>query len=318
MRLGFLVCGLLLALALGSCSFDWDSYDPRLTPTTPAGPGGSGGGGQGGAGGGVGGSGGIPTQVAPDWSNSMLAVYTFEDPNNLGRDGSGNGLDLSMGAFDPATSFMDPEPRQGSLSLLVDYGPPQTGIESAAAEFETPPGTSITFGGWFKAASHPPSHGMDAMGKTGGAGFFLGRSVQNAALCGVNDGTWQPAPSPDDSWPLDTWVHVVCRYDDADKALTGFTDGTEALALIGLMGITAGTRTFGLPSAEPDYGFDGQMDDVFVVMSALSDEAIARIAACGIDGAKCLCNPDTPIAYLDCGEAQPSCASLAACDSAAP
>jgi hypothetical protein len=314
-----LAYGLSLAVVIGSCSFDWDNFDPRLATSAATGGGGGAQGGMGGMGG-VGGAGGTAPMPIPaaDWSSSMLAVYTFEDANNLGRDSSGNGLDLSVIALDAPTSAMDPEPHQGAWSLLVAYGPPQTGLESAATQFESPPDSSITIGGWVKANSHPPAHALDAIARTGTGGYTLARSDSNALQCGIYDTSWQFENSADDSWPLDTWMHVVCRYDDSSNEVDGFLQGAPVLNRTGVMGTTVGSRTFGVPSAEADWGFDGLLDEVFVVMGALSDDAVARIAACGVDGKKCICDPVTPIGYLDCGEEQPSCSSLPPCDSAAP
>ena len=62
--------------------------------------------------------------------------------------------------------------------------------------------------------------------------------------------------------------------------------------------------------------FVGNVDEVFFATTALSDAAIARIYACGIDGSRCRCNSSS---YATCGFATAAaCSNLPSCNSTTP
>jgi hypothetical protein len=64
--------------------------------------------------------------------------------------------------------------------------------------------------------------------------------------------------------------------------------------------------------------YGGFIDEVFFTTEALDEASVRRIWACGIAGDRCQCDSDNPTAYALCGEAEPSCGSLPACNALAP
>jgi hypothetical protein len=77
-------------------------------------------------------------------------------------------------------------------------------------------------------------------------------------------------------------------------------------------------REFEVPSFDNGYRYKGKMDEVFFIKQALSDAAIARIWACGVNGSRCRCLLDDASAYADCGRAAPDCDALPPCDAPMP
>ncbi|MBL8740502.1 MAG: hypothetical protein JNK04_05390 [Myxococcales bacterium] len=261
-----------------------------------------------------GGSGLGPAELhAADWTTSFDAVYQFEKgPPSLGEDATGNGHDLEvLGA--PA---LDTESfQEGERSVVLD-GAQNNGFKSLDPVFASPPGTVMTFGGWFRVDedTEPPA--------------FLRHDNRNGYSVSRDDGlvnclAEREAPYhfatvfSEAPWEVGVWIHVVCRL-DADLRMTtlanGSVSGVGTKVDIGddvsdaSVQIGAGEYT-GSPIE-----FLGRADEIFFVRSALSNASIKRIWACGITGRGCTCDVANPSSYLDCGRAAGSCTSLPACD----
>lgn len=251
-----------------------------------------------------------------DWTGALTAVYLFEQPPpSLGADSSGHGLHLGARNLpEQSTTHVV----QGTASLEVARAA-QNGLDSTDAAFASPPGTSLTFGGWFRVAGQPPvyfspiqRHESDG---TNGVGYELLRDLPNGGLrCYISNGTADYAQVPS-CWPIDEWVHAVCRFNNATDRIDAFVGGNLSGSL-GKPDIESAPGPFSVPDSHN--GFTGQMDELFFVDRSLSDDAIVRIWACGIDGSQCRCRTDQPSQYEHCGRAEPACSALIACDTPAP
>jgi len=112
------------------------------------------------------------------------------------------------------------------------------------------------------------------------------------------------------------WVHLVCRYNASTKELAIFVAGARRAQNVDTThDVKSGPGPFMLGCNESGYcAYQGNMDEVFFATSALSDAAINRIHACGIDGSRCTCSGT---GYSTCGFAQ-SCIPLPQCNLSSP
>jgi len=272
--------------------------------------------GSGGTNNGSGGAGGSGTGLsAADWTSAMLAVYRFEDANDLGFDSSGNALHLSpVGTGMPTQS---PEHAEGMAALATTVVP-HTALSSSASAFQSPPGTSLTWGAWLHAVAHPDvTDYMDAIARTGNGGYVMSRHMTGALNCTVSDGTVHNVSTPADAFPLGTWLHATCVFDNANDELSLSINGAM-LAKGTVSDIVNGFQPFGVPTDEPGSGFEGLIDEAFVYAGVLSQAAVRRIHACGIDGSRCECDEAVPAAYAHCGNAHPACDMLDPCNKPSP
>jgi len=271
------------------------------------GAGGAGGDGQGG--GGKGGAGGLPTANGPDWTGALNAVWLFEQPPpNLGlNSGFGNADLLEVGL--PGRNISEAQQGLSSLELTDTHR-----LSSNGTAFNVGPQTSFTFGGWFKRDVATVAALMGKKGD-GNPGYLLEALDGNNAKCFFNDVTQNYlAAAPADSWLLGTWAHFVCRYDAAAGELTIVVGGVPGSSLNA--SLEPSPAPFGISDASMP--FEGLVDEAFFVRSALAYSSLARIHACGIDGAHCTCNEADASVYDNCGRAEPSCVSLPACNQASP
>jgi hypothetical protein len=246
----------------------------------------------------------------------MQAVYLFEEQGNLGKDATSNALDLIS---EGTPSRNGSEQRQGLWSLDVDGGGALEQLWSNAAELKAATGASLTWGGWmWLHASSVPSDG-GAIAQIDGSGGFALEWEDSSSLgsCIVIDAGGFYTAETTQTWDDNTeWVHFVCRFDNTGDQLAVFRDGTSDGIATSVMDISPAAVPFELSHASARY--DGLMDEVFIVPRALSDAAIQRIWACGIEGSLCECNPDDPTSYTSCGRASGSCGALPACNATEP
>jgi hypothetical protein len=308
-------------IAISSCALVAGLPDFEDRPPTADGGGGAAenAGGSAGAqgGGGAGASGGADPVPAADWTTAFDAVYTFEDEAELGANASRMGPDLLVGADANAGG---PEVPQGMSALVLGGG---DGLVSGDAFFDTV--GPLTYGGWFlldkddDAAPEIPISRFAAMnGTTAGWRLVRGGSLRPSCVVGNGNLTADMASSgADRPMEVETWVHIVCLMGTDDVSLYFDGEHEETTSLTGTATSASGA-TLDIPS--PAAPFVGQMDEVFFVRRQLSAAGIARIYACGIDGAKCRCDPEGGSSYVYCGRAM-SCAALEAmvpCDAAPP
>jgi hypothetical protein len=308
------------------------------------------GGGSGGTGGTAGGGG---STVSPDWLQSIAVVYKFDlAPDQLGVEAHGNGaLHLEeQGTFLPTrdTTTAIQGSSSAKLTGTLQYPtyfqtPPGIGLPSV---FQTEPSNSWTTGGWFHITATTNQQWLiHDEGPTdfqqGGFFFYVDQQVgklsQNTAfaLCRVGAvsnsdpalNNLKEVSTQEDSLVGDVgfdpvvpgnWIHLVCRYNAPANELTIFIAGAQRARKVDTTHTArSGPGPFMLGCNEPGYcAFQGNMDEVFWSTSALSDAAINRIYACGIDGSRCRCSGS---AYATCGFASvTSCGNLPSCNSTTP
>jgi hypothetical protein len=239
-----------------------------------------------------------PEGNSPDWSAGLDAVYDFEKSGlDLGKDTSGNGHHLQLtgmpaqgsdhqrGAFD--ATFDDSEMRQ-YLYTGDDF----------ARTLDQP---SFTVGTWVRTQLETTNldYAVVTNGEYGKGGFALAvRLDLDAVRCLIFNGVVEPVQI-DHILVADyrDWHHVVCRYDSEAKSLQYFVDGVASEATQAVPeGIGQGTGQLIVGR-----GFTGDLDEVFFVKRKLSDEQVARIWACGVNGKACSCSSDKPTEYETCG-----------------
>jgi hypothetical protein len=309
-------CCLGLLLAAAGCTVLTPLDDLQSEPAAASGIGGSDPSGTGGAGSTssnstVGSAGGSELHAA-DWTEAMSAVYRF-DGAVLGADSTSADRDLSStGSPSPST-----EAAQGAAAVHLNPG---DGFSSLDNVFDS--SLSFTVGAWIRLDG-APSDGESIVhrrgfGFTAYFGFSLAWKATSALSCMVGtSGSVEPANAPDGSWPLSTWMHMVCRFDDATKALNGLANGVVVAEYPSAVFITAGPgMAFQIGSVEGS--LDGTVDEVFFARAALADRSIRRIWACGVDGARCTCVAGSTGDYAQCGRADPDCAALPPCGAELP
>jgi hypothetical protein len=284
-----------------------------------------------GTGGGTGGSSGT---TAPNWVPSFSIVYQLDlGIGQLAVEAHGILQLNEVGTFFPIQDPMGIAIEGGSAQfrfMAMDPGrleqPTGTQLPS---QLQTPDGTSFTLGGWYRIGANQSGLiqyliSNDGPGAyQGGFVFYLDQTNggfdldRAAAYCRI--GTMGSTTVFDyneaqtanqigaDTVAGDRWTHLVCRYDAIQHTLSIFVGGERSIQNPAPKAIRSGPGPFMLGSEQPFSGFAGNMDEVFFTKTALDDQHIKRVYACGIDGSRCRCNGQ---GYASCGFAAPGCLNL--------
>lgn len=236
-----------------------------------------------------------------DWTPYFLVKYTFEsgtiNPSpNTGYCGTTCDVACGSGGTHDGTNFV-----QGAFSLGLASATPQTcATYSFQASVQPPPNSGfdapVTWGCWIR----PTLNDADMTlidGSVGSAhGWKLDRQMANhnyRCYFGSGSGTVGPPiiqlSAANNSAPLNTFAHVVCRSDAiaqrADIFVNGASQANSTPAL------TAAARKPGwFMSLGPGFGdayVDAAYDECFVYNGALRNVDVCRVCSCGIDGARC-------------------------------
>jgi Concanavalin A-like lectin/glucanases superfamily len=245
--------------------------------------------------------------TAADWSASMFALYRFE-PGELTK--SSAPVERPLVERNAPQPIGDAIEGAGAVGLDAAQQAGLDGLDPAFA-FET----DFTVGGWWWAGETTSNSPNALQRRLPDAGYMIERNTAaSSATCvftsamgtGVGEG-------PPGAWPLGTWTHVVCRYRrvGAEARIDTFVDGVSG---------EEGTALWENAPAETPLeiggdSFTGRVDELFFAEGLLSSQAIARIRACGVNGAACECGGAG--AYLQCGRAG-DCTPLPPCDQATP
>ena len=242
----------------------------------------------------------MPLTAQADYATTVLAdnpmgYWQFEDADSLSiaADSSGNGLDATYAG--------------GGTVGLEDTG---LGIGSAAAfsnttdAFVALPGTwggpatpSMTFELWFNTSSTANAQGMLGLTEYGTHDEAVmltlnGGNVADSSLLIVRAAN-QDGSISTDYWsangiPINTWHHLVYTIDAANGNTKAYVDGVLRSGLsFGTFGysyqnLAAGALQVGQVKEAFDYHFIGQIADVAIYDTVLSDAAIADHYAVGI------------------------------------
>lgn len=294
---------------------------------------------------GTGGSGTGGSTVAPNWLQSIAVVYQFDGPQGqIGSEAHGNeALHLEEDTNDSLLPTSDMtnaiEGNSGRLPGPLS-APAYFRSRSGAAlpgVFQTEPGTSFTTGGWFRIDPSLSSSLQFLVNDEGPgtyqggfvfyldqtAGSFGARAASAYCRVGTSDANFNYKELQTggnigpDSAAGNRWAHLVCRFDAATNQLSIYVAGTAtARGTDTTHPIKTGPGPFMVGCDVTSCAFVGNVDEVFYATTALSDAAIARIYACGIDGSRCRCNSSS---YATCGFATPAtCLSLPSCNSPTP
>ncbi len=268
--------------------------------------------------GGMGASGGSTGEVrAADWTGSMVALYTFDDPVAVGQDATAGSRDLTpIGA--PIVLLDDPMQGAGYVSVDTAAG---SRLEIVDTVFASTINTSFTYGGWFRVGAGSGDSPSLIRRRATAQGYFLEWAADTQQLsCQVGAGGGHGGPSG--SAQLGEWIHIACRYEAFLEILTAVQDGD---APPDDQGTSIPPQNIGNP---PDAtplslsaavgGLTGDIDEVFFINKDLTTPSIRRIFACGVDGKRCLCDPDDNARYLDCGAVAVCDSDLPPCDTPTP
>jgi len=190
------------------------------------------------------------------------------------------------------TNFME-----GTQACLYDVNEFHQATDATAPELRCL--GDCTFGMWARPTLDASMRAM--MKGVSINGYMLLRSATNdRAQCFVGDGSSSTISAANNTLPIDTWAHIVCRENDtADNQqmyVNGVASGTGATQ----SGITTSTAAFGLSDVATTFDWLGQEDEAFVCNKNLADTAICRICSCGVDGTVCLCDASNHANFKSC------------------
>jgi hypothetical protein len=175
-------------------------------------------------------------------------------------------------------------------------------------------GQSVTAGCWTRhtAGSYGPMLSVFG-GATGG--WYLDTHDADATHTSVAFGVGPSGPATVQATtaagtlPLDTWAHVVGRFDNTGGQGQIFVNGQTSGAAASQSGFGTAPGAFSISQSVGGYGWDGQLDECFVTSQVLTAAEICRLCSCGIDGTLCTCDAGTPASYTDTGRNAGQCGS---------
>ena len=247
---------------------------------------------------------------APDWSSSFGAVWDFENAGSPGisTGGDSNACDLSSFEGSRETGAGDYVHNTASALFEDSSGQGETGntsCDEVAADLD---GTSVTWGAWYYAVGDGTDNDIPNILATDGNGYYLTVSTTSGDLrCAYYQDTslsYATADSTGDEMPDDEWHHPVCVWDDGSDTLTVFADGAQVGQTGSLTESMDSSAATGVQLAANLHSLDKYIDEAWVYAGVLSGAEIARVAACGVDGADCTCNGT---AYVTYGKTDESC-----------
>lgn len=303
--------------------------------------GGAGGGATGGAGAtsSVGGAGGAACTSPLDGRCRVPIFYTFEGftPGDSVLPNEGPGgifADLDVVESDGVVALTDaPADLIGAPGTAVAL-PPGVGFRAPSqfSEFDVADDASFAVGGWFRVAEDKAGSDSGvridmALGHYGTdaatfGGFAIVRRDNGAVRCSLRSdalGGDRNADSVASAWPFDTWIHVACVFDHVERSWALYVNGDleDTAVPVDIVVANPAGRNFWIGGEVNDLNslYAGDVDEVFFAPEALSDEVIARLHACGIDGRHCSCQDGGANGFAPpCGFRGNDCAALATCD----
>jgi hypothetical protein len=246
-------------------------------------------------------------EAAADWSSSFVAIYDFESagsPWNASAGSCSSGTDCDMSATgSPARTTTSGQYIEGSAGASVDVSQANYYIACAAAtcdEIRIDGTNSLTVGGWLKVPS--TSGDLYFMGRQSLGNYYAYRDAgaDDRIRCQAYDSSPATKTHDGDSsgFPDDAWTHVACVFDEANDTIDSFDNGaddTGQTSFTGPLATNASLQVRFLTNGVVYGGGTGTAyyDTLYVYEGVLTSAELARIGACGIDGADCTCTGAT-------------------------
>lgn len=258
----------------------------------------------------------IAAIAAPDWASSFVAVYKMNDGALTTDSGPNN---YTMGTFGgPTVSTTVKIEGSGAGQFTSSNG---MNLAHSAGPLLNQTG-DVTYGGWVHRSDNDTNYVLYSQN----IGY-----VRNYALFSTPNPRCYIVDSGGNKDALSTvilgtseWRWSACRASMSLTNLDVFVDGVKdgAGTTIAGTGLAGGTNDIlGIPRDEHTgaSGLDGYVDEIFVHGGALTDAALCRICACGVDGLLCTCDGT---AFATTGRRVTSCGSCSlsglSCNAATP
>lgn len=250
----------------------------------------------------IGGCGTSTTTAAPSWVSATLGAWMLDEASGTRVNAQG-------------TTNLDFVPTGTVTNDTVNKMEGTAAANFAGGRFDsvallTLPSTDFTYGCWLRTVDSvgPTGRGIVQLYHSGTASGFYGNLVN-----GVSE--FDPIPTTGKiSAPTTTgvYMHWVGTNTATTKVL--YKDGVQVATAAGV-NLSSQARTWQLVQSS---NWNGQMDECFLVASALTAPAVCRICSCGLRGEQCTCNG---AAFVSTGRNATSCGSCtlpANCAAAVP
>jgi len=272
------------------------------------------------------------TSAPADWSPPFVATWNFDEASGTraasgGSCSAGSDCDLTDNntVTQDTTNFKEgvaaadfTRANDESLSCL----------NATCDELIAPAGGSFTVGCFFRTDDTAGDQGLfDTLEAGATAGFAITRTTATSLMDFkiADSGGVILMTAGVDSWPLNTWTHLVGRFDNDADAMSVVVNGVQIGGTTTQDDIGASGDPFVIGSNET-IDPSGQADECFYIDQALTDAQICRMCSCGIDGdndignEKCLCSGADATVYAANGRNTTQCGgcTLPACNAVAP
>jgi hypothetical protein len=215
----------------------------------------------------------LAASIAQPADAALVALYQFNDPDDIGLDSSGNGNH----ANNVGAAFVRSGYQNGAASFSFDAH------LRAPVDVNRAVLPSMTWGAWVRPnqgggaiqavlsnddGGFDRQIGIDNRGGVSSWSAFTGMNVLNAGI----------APSTSD------WTFLAAVYNQSQYSMTYYVNG-QAFTTTTNFGGSPGSFTIGR-NATFDSNFSGLIDNVFVYNQAFSAEQIANLRATGFPTAQ--------------------------------
>jgi hypothetical protein len=273
---------------------------------------------------------GLPAAVScgiMDWSSAFIAVWSLDEESNgttaVTRRATSGWCGRECDLTDVNTTRSDAgSKREGARAARFARANDER-LECAnltCDELRPAGGTSFTIGCWSRLIFDDGTFRvmMNMRGDADKSGYFFGRDAAGRAVCAVQNGDTVSALSHGSAFPVGSFVHALCTFDNTADRIQTWIDGKASGAPAIQTDITAPAGSFELSTDVVGNDWDGQLDECFVAGFVLDAVEICRICSCGIDGSLCRCGAVPN--YASTGRNSSECGScdLPACNAPPP
>src|SRR3989344_898344 len=216
--------------------------------------------------------------------NPVVAWWNLDEPSGTrAATGGSCGADCNLNDVN-GVSNDNANKQEGNYSALFDSANNEYLQCSDATCNELDLSGNGSLGCWARATSDAAT--MRIMtNDSGNAGYHLKRvnNLDRARVI-IGDGIDQVSVySSNDSFPINTWKHIVTTIDDLTDAVSLYLDGS--INNTGLQqGVALDTAVFTLSGGYFAEDWEGQLDECFVANQAYTNQQVCEICRFGLDG----------------------------------